>query len=91
LPPPARLTASGLYRPAIDERKTGVERRFEERRVRNDGSPYGVERRSGATRVGERRSDPPAVSQRSDVRLPPPGDADYAPYHSDLPARLRGR
>jgi hypothetical protein len=86
-----RRTASGVYRPAIDERKTGVERRFEERRVRNDGSPYGVERRSGATRVGERRSDAPADSPRSDVTRPMPGDADYAPHHSDLLARLRGR
>ena len=91
LPPPARLTESGVYRPFADERKTGFERRFQERRVRNDGSPYGLERRSGATRVGERRTDALADPVRSGVRPPTRGEADYAPHHSDLLARLYGR
>jgi hypothetical protein len=91
LPPPARLTASGAYRPVVDERKTGGDRRFEERRVRNDGSPYGVERRSAATRAGERRTDASGDPRRSDPRLPSRAEVDYAPHHSDLMARFRGR
>jgi hypothetical protein len=39
-----------VYRPAVDERKTGSERRFDERRLRNDGSPYGVARTRRPTR-----------------------------------------
>ena len=89
-PPPSRLTASGVYRPVADQRQTTQDRRFQERRVRNDGSPYGVERRSGPTRVGERRTDAPADAH-SGVRLPSRGEADYAPYHSQLLARFHGR
>jgi hypothetical protein len=90
-PPPSRLTASGVYRPIADQRQTSQDRRLQERRVRDDGSPYGVERRSGATRVGERRTDAPADPSQSDVRLPSPGDADYDPHHSQLLARFHGR
>jgi hypothetical protein len=89
-PPPARLTQSGVFRPVSDERQSAQDRRFQERRVRNDGSPYGVERRSGATRVGERRTEPPPTS-RSGSRVSTRGAADYAPHHSDLLARLHGR
>jgi hypothetical protein len=90
-PPPSRLTASGVYRPIVDQRQTSQDRRLQERRVRNDGSPYGVERRSGATRVGERRTDAPADSLQSGVRPPSPGDADHDPHHSHLLARFHGR
>jgi hypothetical protein len=89
-PLPARLTQSGVFRPAVDERQSGQDRRFQERRVRNDGSPYGVERRSGAARVGERRTEPPPPSC-SGSRVSTRGAADYAPHHSDLLARLHGR
>jgi hypothetical protein len=89
-PPQARLTQSGVFRPAVDERQSGQDRRFQERRVRNDGSPYGVERRSGATRVGERRTEP-APTSRSGSRVSTRGATDYAPHHSDLLARLHGR
>lgn len=88
-PPPSRLTASGVYRPVADERQIGPDRRLQERRIRNDGSPYGVERRSTAARVGERRADtpPPAAESRVSARTA----ADYAPHHSDLLARFHDR
>ncbi len=94
-PPPARLTASGVYRVAHDERQAGPGRRFQERRERNDGSPYGVERRQGAEgRAGERRAtadapsaQPPLSAKRAAIA---PG-ADYAPHLPDLLARFHVR
>jgi hypothetical protein len=97
-PPPARLTASGVFRPVVDERQDGQDRRFTERRIRDDGSPYGVERRSGAqTRAGERRGDlarPSTVRSgptASGVRTPLRHSADYEPHLPDLLARFHGR
>lgn len=89
-PPPTRRTQSGVFRPVADERQSEQDRRFQERRVRNDGSPYGLERRSGSTRVGERRTEPPPTS-RPGSRVSTRGATDYAPHHSDLLARLHGR
>jgi hypothetical protein len=94
-PPPARLTASGALRPAVDAREG--ERRFSERRVRNDGSPYGVERRRRPEdRAIERRAAPePPRAPASAVRLDRGPYAlredDYAPYLQDLLKRLHGR
>ena len=94
-PPPTRLTASGVYRVVHDQRQSGAGRRFNERRVRNDGSPYGVERRRRAEdRAGERRATADATSAQ-----PPPGTkrvavahgADYLPHLPDLLARFHVR
>ncbi len=90
-PPPTRLTQSGVFCPVVDERQSELDRRFQERRVRDDGSPYGVERRSEATRVAERRTEPAPSSSRSGSRISARGATDYAPHHSDLLARLHGR
>jgi hypothetical protein len=94
-PPPVRLTASGVYRVVHDQRQTGTGRRFNERRVRDDGSPYGVERRQGAEdRAGDRRTtaDPIPASHRPSARrvAVTPG-ADYVPHLPDLLARFHGR
>jgi hypothetical protein len=89
-PPPVQLTQSGVFRPVVDERQSGQDRRFQERRVRNDGSPYGLERRSEVTRVGERRTEA-APPERSGSRVSARSATDYAPHHSDLLARLHGR
>ena len=97
-PPPSRLTASGVFRPVTDDRQAGQDRRFQERRIRDDGSPYGVERRTGAEyRTGERRSTPeditptPPRPMGSGVRLPLRHEADYVPHLPDLLARFHGR
>jgi hypothetical protein len=92
--PPGRLTTSGAFRPAADQRQG--ERRFVERRVRNDGSPYGVERRRRADdRVTSRRAPEPepraAAAPRPSGIRPPRHDLDYAPHLQDLLARLHGR
>ena len=93
-PPPMRLTASGVFRPVADER-VPQDRRFQERRIRDDGSPYGHERRAGSdVRTSERRlvdGAPSRDSRSSGVRMPPRHETDYAPHHSDLLARLHGR
>jgi hypothetical protein len=86
---PVRLTASGVFRAVEDQRRV-PERRFVDRRIRDDGSPYGVERRQGATRVGERRgaadgTPPPAPKPVSRVRV-----ADV-PHYPDLLAWFHGR
>jgi hypothetical protein len=98
MPPPARLTSSGVFRPVVDERHAPEDRRYQERRFRDDGSPYGVERRTGADyRAGERRgppeevSTPPSRPAPSGVRTPLRHQADYVPHHSDLLARFHGR
>ncbi|MGD9905196.1 MAG: hypothetical protein AB7U83_17150 [Vicinamibacterales bacterium] len=80
--------------PAVEQRVTAADRRFTDRRIRDDGSPYGVERRSGAeTRVGERRgaADPPPRLVRSGVRGAHAHDFDYVPHLPDLLARFHGR
>ena len=69
-----------------------------ERRIRNDGSPYGVERRAGPS-IAHRRAPEHARSMRphtaatDGIRCPTaaarPGD--YAPYLPDLLKRLHGR
>jgi hypothetical protein len=97
MPPPVRLTSSGVFRPVADARQTLDDRRYQERRIRDDGSPYGLERRTGADyRTGERRGTaedgttaptPPG----SGVRRPIRREADYVPHHSDLLARFHGR
>ena len=92
--PPA---PSGTVAAAVEQRTSGLDRRFTERRIRDDGSPYGVERRSGAeTRVGERRAAEPPVPRpsrvaRSGVRGARAHDADYVPHLPDLLARFHGR
>jgi hypothetical protein len=94
-PPPARLTTSGALRPTVDARQG--ERRFSERRIRNDGSPYGVERRRRPEdRATERRAAPePPRSPASAVRLDrgpyAVREGDYVPYLQDLLKRLHGR
>ena len=97
-PPPSRLTASGVFRPMADDRQTGQDRRFQERRIRDDGSPYGVERRTGAEyRTGERRCAPEDVAPTpprptgSGVGVPLRHEADYVPHLPDLLARFHGR
>jgi hypothetical protein len=89
--PPSRLTQSGVFHPVADERQGGQDRRFQERRIRDDGSPYGVERRSEVTRVGERRADTAPPVSRSGSRVSARSALDYAPHHSDLLARFHGR
>jgi hypothetical protein len=97
--PPVRRTASGVFRVADNERRA-TERRFTERRIRDDGSPYGHERRHGGdVRTTDRRgpladdSTPPA--EASPVRPPtaPPTRArfDYVQLYPDLLARFHGR
>ena len=96
-PPPGRLTTSGAYRPAVEQRQG--DRRFVERRVRNDGSPYGVERRRRPEdRVIARRAPGPEAPGAATGAAPQPSgirplrrDDDYAPHLQDLLARLHGR
>ncbi|MGE0360371.1 MAG: hypothetical protein AB7H93_04535 [Vicinamibacterales bacterium] len=79
--------------PLIEQRTSRQDRRFTERRIRDDGSPYGVERRSGTpSRAGERRTEPPPSRvARSGVRGARGHDADYVPHLPDLLARFHGR
>jgi hypothetical protein len=83
--------------PLLEQRTREQDRRFTERRIRDDGSPYGVERRTGAaTRVGERRAADPATPEpsrlaRSGVRGARAHDADYLPHLPDLLSRFHGR
>lgn len=100
--PPAELRTSprlAAAPPRVAEQRTpeqrtsDQDRRYTERRIRDDGSPYGVERRSGGeTRVGERRAaEAPSRHARSGVRGPHRHDADYIPHLPDLLARFHGR
>ena len=98
MPPPGRLTASGVCPPVSDYRQAPQDRRFIERRIRDDGSPYGVERRLGADyRTGERRgtpedaAPPPPRPTASGVRPSLRHEADYVPHLPDLLARFHGR
>jgi hypothetical protein len=88
---PPHLAAAPL--PLMEQRASGQDRRYTDRRIRDDGSPYGLERRSGAeTRVGERRAaEEPSRPVRSGVRGPHRHDADYIPHLPDLLARFHGR
>ena len=97
-PPPSRITASGVFRPVVDDRQAAQDRRFQERRVRDDGSPYGVERRTSAEyRTGERRGTPgdvtptPPRPTASGVWSPLRHQSDYVPHLPDLLARFHGR
>jgi len=90
LRPSPRLAAAPPR--AAEQRTSGQDRRYTERRIRDDGSPYGTERRSGGeTRVGERRAEAPPPHARSGVRGPHRHDADYIPHLPDLLARFHGR
>lgn len=76
-----------------EQRAADQDRRYTDRRIRDDGSPYGTERRSGGeTRVGQRRAaEAPQRHARSGVRGPHRHDADYIPHLPDLLARFHGR
>jgi len=94
---PAAPAPPALAVPTVEQRASVSDRRFTERRIRDDGSPYGVERRSGAeTRAGERRvaesaSPRPSRVARSGARGPHAHDFDYVPHLPDLLARFHGR
>jgi hypothetical protein len=93
--PPVRLTASGVFRAVDDERST-PDRRYVDRRIRDDGSPYGVERRRGAQARGpERRGTAASAVPTAPAR--PAGAAltraekELMAHYPDLLARFHGR